>query len=82
MRLPEFKADGLTIDMCDYSPTRKQRNESPHNKICSCGLRRSRVAGLKPYGGAEVRDQLDSSGDVGASSAVIVRTQRADEGIR
>lgn len=30
LRVMEFKADG-TIDVCDYSPTRNQRNESPQN---------------------------------------------------
>ena len=31
LRLLEFQADGKTVDVCDYSPTRGQRNESPQN---------------------------------------------------
>ena len=33
LRLLEFKADGRTIDVCDYSPTRNERNESPQNRF-------------------------------------------------
>jgi hypothetical protein len=33
LRLMEFRADGKTVDVCDFSPTRMQRNESPHNKF-------------------------------------------------
>jgi predicted phosphodiesterase len=33
LRLMEFRADGRTVEVCDYSPTRKQRNESPQNKF-------------------------------------------------
>ena len=33
MRLLEFKADGKTVETCDYSPTRKQRNEGVENKF-------------------------------------------------
>jgi len=29
----EFRSDGATVDVVDYSPTRKQRNESPQNKF-------------------------------------------------
>ncbi len=33
LRVLEFSADGRTITACDYSPTRKQRNESPQNRF-------------------------------------------------
>jgi hypothetical protein len=33
LRLLEFRADGKTVDVCDFSPTRNQRNESPQNKF-------------------------------------------------
>lgn len=33
LRVLECKADGKTIDVCDFSPTRGQRNESPQNKF-------------------------------------------------
>ena len=33
LRLLEFQSDGKTVEVCDYSPTRKQRNESPQNKF-------------------------------------------------
>ena len=33
LRLLEFKKDGQTVDVVDYSPTRNQRNESPQNKF-------------------------------------------------
>lgn len=33
LRLLEFKADGKTVDVCDYSPVRNQRNESAQNKF-------------------------------------------------
>lgn len=33
LRLLEFKADGKTVEVVDYSPTRKQRNESAQNKF-------------------------------------------------
>ena len=33
LRLLEFQADGRTVEVCDYSPTRGQRNESPQNKF-------------------------------------------------
>jgi hypothetical protein len=33
LRLLEFKADGKTIQTYDYSPTRKQRNESSQNQL-------------------------------------------------
>ncbi len=33
LRLLEFRSDGKTVDICDYSPTRNQRNESPQNKF-------------------------------------------------
>lgn len=31
MRLLEFRPDRRTMQVCDYSPTRRQRNESPQN---------------------------------------------------
>ncbi len=33
MRLLEFRADGKTVHVCDYSPTLNQRNESSQNKF-------------------------------------------------
>jgi hypothetical protein len=33
LRLLEFRSDGTTVDVVDYSPTRKQRNESLQNKF-------------------------------------------------
>ncbi len=33
LRLLEFHQDGKTVDVCDYSPTLDQRNESPQNKF-------------------------------------------------
>ena len=33
LRLLEFREDGKTVSVCDYSPTRNQRNESPQNKF-------------------------------------------------
>lgn len=33
MRLLEFKADKKTVEVIDYSPVRKQRNESPQNRF-------------------------------------------------
>ncbi len=33
LRLMEFQPDGRTVEICDYSPTRQQRNESPQNKF-------------------------------------------------
>jgi len=33
LRLLEFKADGRTVEVYDYSPTRKQRNEGPQNRF-------------------------------------------------
>lgn len=33
LRVLEFHADGTTCDVCDYSPTRKQRNESKQNQF-------------------------------------------------
>lgn len=33
LRLLEFKADGRTVEVCDYSPSRKQRNEGEQNKF-------------------------------------------------
>jgi hypothetical protein len=33
LRLMEFRSDGKTVEVCDYSPTRKQRNESAQNKF-------------------------------------------------
>lgn len=33
LRLLEFRADGKTVSACDYSPTRRERNESPQNKF-------------------------------------------------
>lgn len=33
LRLLEFRADGKTVEACDYSPTRNQRNESAQNKF-------------------------------------------------
>lgn len=33
LRLLEFAADGRTVQTCDYSPTRNQRNESPQNQF-------------------------------------------------
>ena len=33
LRLLEFRADGKTVQTYDYSPTRKQRNESPQNQF-------------------------------------------------
>ncbi len=33
LRLLEFKADGKTVEVCDYSPSRKQRNEGDQNKF-------------------------------------------------
>lgn len=33
LRLLEFRADGTTVQTCDYSPTRHQRNESPQNQF-------------------------------------------------
>jgi len=33
LRLLEFQADGKTVEVCDYSPTRGQRNESAQNKF-------------------------------------------------
>ncbi len=33
LRLLEFKADGRTVEAHDYSPTLKQRNEGPQNRI-------------------------------------------------
>jgi predicted phosphodiesterase len=33
LRLLEFQADGKTVDVCDYSPTRNQCNESLQNKF-------------------------------------------------
>lgn len=33
LRLLEFRADGKTVEVCDYSPTRMQRNESPQNRF-------------------------------------------------
>lgn len=33
LRLLEFRHDGKTVDVCDYSPTLNQRNESAQNKF-------------------------------------------------
>lgn len=33
LRLLEFRQDGKSVDICDYSPTRNQRNESKQNKF-------------------------------------------------
>ena len=33
LRLLEFHQDGKTVDICDYSPTLNQRNESSQNKF-------------------------------------------------
>jgi predicted phosphodiesterase len=33
LRLLEFRPDGKTVQIYDYSPTRKQRNESPQNQF-------------------------------------------------
>jgi hypothetical protein len=33
MRLLEFRSDGKTVAVCDYSPTRQQRNESSQNSF-------------------------------------------------
>ncbi len=33
LRLLEFQPDGKTVKVSDYSPTRKQRNESPQNQF-------------------------------------------------
>ena len=33
LRLLEFRPDGRTVQIYDYSPTRKQRNESPQNQF-------------------------------------------------
>jgi hypothetical protein len=33
LRLLEFKSDGRTVEVYDYSPTRGQRNESPQNRF-------------------------------------------------
>jgi hypothetical protein len=33
LRLLEFQPDGRTVRVCDYSPTRGQRNESPQNQF-------------------------------------------------
>jgi hypothetical protein len=33
LRILEFAADGKTVQTCDYSPTRNQRNESPQNQF-------------------------------------------------
>ncbi|WP_439628272.1 metallophosphoesterase [Gemmata sp.] len=33
LRLLEFKADKKTVEVVDYSPVRKQRNESPQNRF-------------------------------------------------
>jgi 3',5'-cyclic AMP phosphodiesterase CpdA len=33
LRLLEFRPDGRTVQVRDYSPTRKQRNESPQNQF-------------------------------------------------
>ena len=33
LRLLEFKPDGQTVQVYDYSPTRRQRNESPQNQF-------------------------------------------------
>lgn len=33
LRLLTFQPDGTTVDVCDYSPTRKERNESPQNQF-------------------------------------------------
>ena len=33
LRLLEFRPDGKTVQVYDYSPTRKQRNESPQNQF-------------------------------------------------
>jgi hypothetical protein len=33
LRILEFQPDGKTVEVCDYSPTRGQRNESPQNKF-------------------------------------------------
>jgi hypothetical protein len=33
LRLLEFKADGSTVEVYDYSPTRQQRNEGPQNRF-------------------------------------------------
>jgi hypothetical protein len=33
LRLLEFQADGRTVEIRDYSPTRKQLNESPQNRF-------------------------------------------------
>jgi hypothetical protein len=33
LRLLEFRPDGRTVQVLDYSPTRKQRNESPQNQF-------------------------------------------------
>lgn len=33
LRLLEFRADGPTVEVADYSPTRNQRNESPQNRF-------------------------------------------------
>lgn len=33
LRLLEFQADGRTVDVADYSPTRNQRNDSPQSRF-------------------------------------------------
>jgi hypothetical protein len=33
LRLLEFRSDGKTVQVSDYSPTRNQRNESPQNQF-------------------------------------------------
>ncbi len=33
LRLLEFRSDGKTVDVCDYSPTRNQRNEADENRF-------------------------------------------------
>jgi hypothetical protein len=33
LRLLEFRSDGRTVQTYDYSPTRNERNESPHNQF-------------------------------------------------
>lgn len=33
LRLLEFEADGKSVNVVDYSPTRNQRNESNQNKF-------------------------------------------------
>ena len=42
LRLLEFKPDGKTVQVSDYSPTRNQRNESPQNQFA---LKLATVAG-------------------------------------